>query len=266
MDGGVVMFTRLLVAVPMEQFTEKALVRARDMSVRWGAEIAVLYVIEDNILNKVSDYAQHVITGNEEEEWQHTMEGYHRSIAEKIFLDDAEKLLGKKADRFTIVRGMYSDMIRDEMNEHASDLLLLETFPRSFIKLRILDSSPVPIWLERTGTVIKKIGLFCTNANPNVKAPPVARDIAEKYGGELCCYFINDPSAQVKKDLPREIAGKHSLSWNGFYKGRAEHIILKTAEKEKLDCVVIGRVQTYRLFSLRRTISRRIRCNVLFIV
>jgi hypothetical protein len=157
-------------------------------------------------------------------------------------------------------------MIADEIKEHAHDLLLLESFPRSFIRLRILDSSPVPIWLERTGTAVKRIGLFCTNANPNVKAPPVARDIAEKYGGELCCYFISDPSARVRNDLPGEIAEKHSLSWNGFFKGRADHIILKTAEKENLDCVVIGRVKTYRLFSLRRTISRRIRCNVLFIV
>jgi hypothetical protein len=266
MDGGVVMFKRLLVAVPMEQYPERALLRARDMSVRWDSEIAVLYVIEDNIFNEVSDYSQHVITGSEEKEWQHTMEHYHRNSAEKIFLFDAEKLLGKKVDRFTIVRGMYSDMIGDEIKKHESDLILLETFPRSFIKLRILDSSPVPIWLERTSADIQKIGLFCTNANPNIKAPPVAREIAEKYRGQLCCYFINDPSAPMKKDLPHKIAEKHSLVWNGFFKGKAEHIILKTARNEKLDCVIIGRVKTYRLFSLRRTISRSIRCNVLFIV
>lgn len=259
------MFEKILIAIPMEEYPEKAIVRAREIMDKWNSEIVIAYVIEDNILDVATDHSQHVLTEKGEKDWQNKIIKIHKERAREIVISDAEKTFGKKIDHFTVVRGMYSDVIIDLIKKYSCDLILIERFPQSFIRLRILDSSPVHVWVERNPGNIKRVGLFCTNANPNIKAPPVAREIAQHYKAEFLSFFIFDPAFTMNRKLPGEISRSHDLVWEDILEGKAEDTILRTVKKKNVDLIIIGRVETYRLFSLRHTISRKVSCNVLFI-
>jgi nucleotide-binding universal stress UspA family protein len=265
MDRSVVMFEKILIAVPMEAYPEKAIFRARDIMNTWNSNIVVAYVIENNILDVATDQSQHVLTGTGEKEWQNQIIKIHTERAREIVVSDVEKVLGRKINHFSVERGMYSDVIIDLIKKYDSDIIIVEQFPQSFIRLRILDSSPVHIWVERNPGMIKKVGLFCTNANPNIKAPPVAREIAQRYSAEFSSFFIFDPAFPGDKRFPDAISRDHDLHWNAISKGKIEDVILRTVRKKKLDLIIIGRVETYRFFSLRHRILRKASCNVLFI-
>jgi len=257
------MFNRILISVPQEQFPQMALERGKDLAERLDSKIYLSYIIEDDVFDEVSDRIRHVVTEKESENFQKKMTRTHEKVAKKIILKEAERILGEELDEFIVQKGNYSRALLDSIDYHDADTLLMEYESFNLMKYRIMDISPVPVWIERHEGDIKKIGLFCTNLSPNRMAPRAARKLQKALNAKVQGYYVNDPAGDTDEDEPGEISDLFRIKWEDVVNEKVDRFIFSRAKEEEFDLIILGRIRKRGYFHLRSRFAKRTNCSVL---
>ena len=259
------MFDRILIPVPMENIPELAVKRARDLYGIFGSRIFVQYIIESEVFEEVSKQSTHVLTDSSTEDLFREMAEIHRSRAENSVLPDIERILGRKPHGFSVKEGEFHDLVLDSIEDLDVDMILMEYHSFSLFKYRIMDRSPVPIWIERNGGNINRIGLFCSNLAPNEISPTVAKRLARKFDAKLYPYFIQDPAAYIDEEEPSDLSGDTGLRWREIVRQRMDDYIFRKSKKRDFDLIIIGRMKKRGYFHLRSKFAKRTHCSVLMV-
>ncbi|MFW3147278.1 MAG: universal stress protein [Thermoplasmatota archaeon] len=259
------MFRKVLVTVPMEHFPEKALKTAGELSRRTDAKVYLSYIIEDNVFNEVSEQADHVLSDREMERFHERMVHQHRKMARKVLLPEAERVMEVKARGLSVLTGLFSDAVQKEVTDRKMDLIIMEYDTYNLLNYRIMDRSPVPVWIARGGGRIGKIGLFCSNLAPNERSPEVALNLRKVFKARLKTYYINDPKGKMDEKEPRELARSHRFKWTETAEDKVDSFIYSKARSEDFDLIVIGRISKRGYFHLRSRFAKRTDCSVLMI-
>lgn len=259
------MFDRVLVSVPTEQFPLLALRRASEMKDLLGSRIYLSYIIEDNVFDEVSDQVGHVLTEKEGEKFQKKMVKHHKKMAKKVVLKEAERILGVKPKEFTVQKGAFSETLMDTIQESEISLLMMEYESFNLIKYRIMDSSPVPVWIERKEGPIRKIGLFCSNLSPNERSPRFAKSLMRSFSARLYPYYVMDPKGKSDGDRAEMLAVNNRLKWNEVAREKMDSFIYRKAREEGFDLIILGRIKKRGYFHMRSKFAKRTDCSVLMI-
>ncbi len=259
------MFRKILISVPMEQFPELAINRAKYMEQRFGSEIILSYVIEDNVFDQISGKLKFVMTEKESERFEKEMVKTHREKANKLVRREVERILEEKLDGFTIEKGIYFEEVIKTIKEQRPDLILMEYNPFDMLHYRILDRCPIPVWVERESGPIKKIGLFCTNLAPNVKAPAIARRLGKRLDAEVKTYFIKDGREEIDGKEPDRVAKKNHITWNEVVEDKVESFIYRKVKKEDFDLIIVGRIKRRKYLHFRSKFAKKTKCSVLLV-
>ena len=259
------MFRRILVPVPMENVPELALKRAGEMAKRFGSRIFVHYIIQSEVFDLVQEQSTHVITEGSQEDLFKEMSDIHRTRAEKSILPDVKSILGRKPDGFSVKEGEFHDQVLESIEELKAELVRREYHHFSLRKYKIMDRSPVPIWIERNSGNIKKIGLFCSNLAPNEISPKAAKKLAREFDAKLYPYFIQDPASYIDEEEPAELADEKGLKWREVVNKRLDDFIYRKARKRDFDLIIIGRMKKRGYFHLRSKFAKRTHCSVLMV-
>jgi nucleotide-binding universal stress UspA family protein len=259
------MFKKVVISVPMEQFPDLALKRARDLANLSGSEIAISYIIEDNVFDKVQEVSKHVLTEKDHERWEKKMIRTHRKMANDVLMEEANRILGDVDAELLIQKGTYYEAMKDTISKLKADLLLMEYRSYDLLKYRIMDSSPIPVWIERNDGPIKKIGLFCTNLAPNKISPKASNYLKKTLNARLESYFIFDPAGKEDQDEPDRIATLNRIKWKGISNERVDSFIYRKAKERDLDLIILGRIKKRGYFHLRSKFAKRSKASVLLI-
>jgi len=244
------MLKRIMISVPQEQFPELAIRRGKDLSKRLDSKIFMSYIIEDTVFDEVASQARHVFTERENEKFQRKMVRSHEKVARKVILKAASKILGEEPDEFSVARGKFTDILLKEIEENDADTLLMEYESYNLVKFRIMDRSPVPVWIERHEGPIKKIGLFCTNLSPNSKSPKIAKKLKKAFNAKLEAFFINDPEGGDDGDEPEELARTFRIKFCEIVEEKVDRFIYQKASEEDFDLIILGRIRKRGYFHI----------------
>lgn len=259
------MFERVLVSVPSEHFPQLALERAANIEELYSSKIYLSYIIEDNVFEEVSDQLGHVLTDKEGEKFQKKMAKQHEKMAKKVILKEAKKILGSKPNEISVQKGKFSKATKDEIDDSDADLLLMEYDSFNLMKYRIMDSSPVPVWIERKSGPIKKIGLFCTNLSPNIHSLKIAKKLKRGFSAKLSSYFVNDPKGKMDRERSKELSASHRIKWTEVVDEKVDTYIYRKAKEEEFDLIILGRIKKRGYFHMRSNFAKRTDCSVLLI-
>ena len=259
------MFKKIVISVPQEQFPELAMKRGGELSDRLDSRIFMSYIIEDTVFNEVASKARHVLTESEKRKFEKKMIKTHEKVAKKVILKEAENILGEEPDEFSVEKGMFTDSLLRTIEENDADTLLMEYRSYNLMKFRIMDRSPVPVWIERHEGPIKKIGLFCTNISPNKRAPKAAVILKKAYNAKLSAYFINDPVKNANKVEPSEITKNYRIKWKEVVEEKVDRFIYQKAREMDFDLIILGRIKKRGYFHLRSKFAKKTDCSVLLV-
>lgn len=258
-------FNNILLPLPLEGIPRGAVRRAGELADCTGAKVHVIYIIEEEVFNEVSKQAHHVLTGPGRMRLFHDLREAHRKNAKEMILPEVTQILGVKPASFSVKEGAYHDIVLSSVDGLKADLVIMEYRAYSLINYRIMDRSPVPVWIERNEGKLKRIGLFCTNLAPNVRAPRAGVELAEMSGAELSPYFVQDPAGYIDVEEPDDVAKRFSLTWKKVEEGKFDDIIYKRSKKMDFDLIIIGRVKKRGYFHLRSKFAKKTRCSVLLV-
>ncbi|MEA3559820.1 MAG: universal stress protein [Candidatus Thermoplasmatota archaeon] len=259
------MFKKVLVPVPTEQFPQLAIERAARMKELFESEIYLSYIIEKNVFDEFSGQVTNVLTEKEAIKFEKMMVKQHENMARKVVLKEAEKVLGSKIDDFSVHKGSFSDTVLDDLEEKGADLILMEYDSFNLLKYRIMDRSPIPVWIEKKKGPVKKIGLFCTNLSPNKRSPIIARRLKRELKAKLSSFFICDPKGKECEDDRDMISSKHRLKWTEISDEKVDSFIYRKAREEDFDLIILGRIRKRGYFHMRSKFAKRTSCSVLLV-
>lgn len=259
------MLKRIVLSVPQEQFPELAIKRGKDLADRLDSKIYMSYIIEDTVFDEVAQKAGHVMTEKDKDIFERKMVRSHEKVARKVILKTASKLLGERPDDFSVKKGNFTDTLLEVIEEHDADTLLMEYESYNLVKYRIMDRSPVPVWIERHDGPIRKIGLFCTNLSPNSKSPKMAKKLKKALNAKVEAYYIHDPEGEDRKDEPELIRRDHRIKFNAIVREKVDRFIYQKAEEEDFDLIILGRIRKRGYFHLRSRFAKRTNCSVLLV-
>jgi hypothetical protein len=259
------MFKNIVVSVPMEQFPDLALKRAKEFHETMESSITISYIIEDNVFDRVQEMSRHVLTEKEHEIWERKMTRSHDRMARKVLKKEVNKIMGDIPTKFIIQKGTYSDAISSTLEKVGADLLLMEYRSYDLLKYRIMDRSPVPVWIERNDGPVKRIGLFCTNLAPNQKSPKAAKLIQKTLHARLEPYYILDPAGKQDEEESERISTRNRIKWREVAKERVDSFIYRKARESGLDLIILGRIRKRGYFHLRSRFAKKSSASVLLI-
>lgn len=259
------MFKNIVVSVPMEQFPDLALKRAREFQETMESKITISYIIEDNVFDRVQEMSKHVLTEKDHEVWERKMTRTHDRMARRVLKKEVEKIMGDIPTEFIIQKGTYSDAISSTIEKVGADLLIMEYRSYDLLKYRIMDRSPIPVWIERNEGPVNKIGLFCTNLAPNQKSPLAARSIQKALHARVEPYYIIDPAGKQDEEESERISTRNRIKWREVAKERVDSFIYRKAKENDLDLIILGRIRKRGYFHLRSRFAKKSRASVLLI-
>jgi hypothetical protein len=259
------MFKRIVVSIPQEQFPEMALKRAKYLSEMKDSKLFLSYIIEDNVFDEVSLKATHVISEKGNRDFEEKMARTHERVAKKVVLKACREILEDNPDDFSIIKGNFTESIIEKIEEKKADTLLIEYESYNLMKYRIIDRSPVPVWIERHDRPIKKIGLFCTNLSSNTRAPKAAMELKRAFNAKIDAYYINDPMGKVQEEEPGEISDQRRIKWKEIVNEKFDAYIYQKTKEEKYDLIILGRVKKRGYFHLRSKFAKKTNSSVLLV-
>jgi len=192
-----------------------------------------------------------------------SIEQEYLSAADRIIFEDAKKFFDRKNIAFDgkVVKGEFSDAIKDEIGRGEYDLILMGFEKECLLHYRILESSDIPIWIESAAEGREVILAVCSNLAPNQKVPEISIELSRTLGWELCMLYVVDTQDSVEVDEMGRRSGRKSeeelisagksfleeMAKKGIKasmtKGILEKETIKAAKKIGAGLVVVGREQ-----------------------
>jgi len=256
---------RVLIPIPQEQFPELALKRGGNLSHRLGTDMIVTYVIEDDVFDRTFEQAMHVLSDQDKESFRTSMARSHEAKARKVVLKEVKRIVGEASCHFRVEQGAFEEVVLNAIREHMADMVMMEYDSYSIIKYKIMDRSPVPVWIERAGGPIKKIGLFCSNLSPNRRSPEFAISLKKAFNAKLDSFYITDPEGKQSDDGPHELMSIFKLRPLEVVEAKVDQFISERAHNDGYDLIILPRIRKRGYFHLRSNFAKRARCSVLLV-
>lgn len=249
----------------MENIPVYAVRRAGEIARTMDSEVFVTYILEEEVFQEVEKQSTHVITEKTKEDFVENLKDAHRKNAHDIIRKQVNEDLGFEPEEFRIREGAYYSVTTDSVEDLDIDVIFLEYSSFDLFKYSIMDRSPVPIWIVRKLGPIKKIGLFCTNLAPNMRAPAFAVELGKRFDSHINAYYIEDENGTVKKSEPAKIEKRSGVKFNKIVKGDLETEIYKISKNEEFDLIILGRIKKIGFFDLRSKFAKKTKCSVILI-
>lgn len=260
------MLKKIVLSVPQEEFPELAMKRGRELAERMGSKLFLSYIIEDAVFDEIFSSAMHVLSEKDRERFERKMIMTHEKVAKKIIFKAARRIMGDEVDEFSVRKGHYTETLLDMIKEHNADTLLVEFDSYNIVRYRMMDSSPVPVWVERHEGPIRRIGVFCTNLSSNDRPLMFAKRIEKAFDARLEPFYIHDPEGKEEHcKSPEMIANEHGIEFAGIENDRADRAIYRISERSDLDLLVVGRMHKKGHFHLSSRFVKRSRCSALLV-
>jgi len=206
------MFENILLPISSEFYPRNAMERSVFLAEKFGSKIKIIYIIEEKTLEQADKITDVYRTQYEKEETEEDIEQEYISAADRIIFDDAKEFFDRKGIKFErrVVKGEFSDAIRDEIGRERYDLILMGFEKGCLLHYRIIDNSNVPIWIESAETGEEIILAVCSNLAPNQKVPHMSIELSRSLGWELHMIYIVDVQDSVKVDEEGHRSGRKS--------------------------------------------------------
>jgi len=211
------MFENILLPISSEFYPRNAMERSVFLAEKFGSRIKIIYIIEEKTLEKADKITDVYRTHYEKEETEVEIEHEYLSAADRIIFDDAKEFFEKRGIDFQrkVVKGQFSDAIREEMEREHYDLVLMGFEKGCLLHYRIIDNSYAPIWIESAESAEKGreiILAVCSNLAPNLKVPEMGEKLSKSLGWELHMIYIVDMQDNVAVDEQGQRSGRKSES------------------------------------------------------
>ena len=140
-------FRRILVPIPSERFPRAAVERGMELAAKFGSELIMLYIIEDNVISRLDHAAEMVLTQTQREEMESKLVEQQREEAEKIHFIRVKQLANTRHVDFRkyIRKGKFGKEISKLIREEDADLVVMELNDDTILKYKIVDNCPVPL-------------------------------------------------------------------------------------------------------------------------
>lgn len=253
-------FERILVPIPSERFPKAAVERGMELAAKFGSELIMLYIIEDNVIKRLDQAAEMVLTPSQREEMESKLVEQQKEEAEKLHFIRVKRLANSRNVDFRkyIRQGKFGKEISRLIREEGADLVVMELHDDTILKYRIVDNCPVPLWLERGGGKgLKEILGVCTNRAPNEYVPPISAELARKYRAHLTLEYVVDADAgeedltECGRELLQQLSSEYEPDMDLDTRctlGPLGPTAMKSADGLRADLIIIGRAAAKKGF------------------
>jgi nucleotide-binding universal stress UspA family protein len=198
------LFKKILVPLPSEYFPELAIKRAVDLAAKLGSRIYLLYIMEQQVIDKLTRGTSHALTDHDRNDIECILIEKEMNGESKVMFKKAEKIAKPKKvgfNKFTC-KGIHTDEILKIIESKNIDLIISEFHPDALLKYRIFYESPIPVWIERSPGRIQNIYGICTNLGGNKRVPEYVKYLATKFGSNTRFHYVLDmPKSKATKEV-----------------------------------------------------------------
>lgn len=274
-------FNRLLVPLSSEFPSQHVVRRAGMLAEAFGAQVTVIYIIEEKTLKKMEDVARTFLTEQQRAEMEHRVVDTNKTLAEDVIFKQVQPLI-RDFERDVVVGEFSEETVKAA---HATGATCIVTGYERYclLKYRLIDEMDIPLWVEQEAGGPHVLGI-CSNLAPNKRVPDVTLALARTFGYTPHLLYVVDTQEQVEVDeharktectLPELTERAHALL--GRYEGKAEtHFasgvledeIISHAHRIDPDVVIIGReMKRKRMFSrdLKHDMVAKLPTSLLFL-
>ncbi|RLF35180.1 MAG: universal stress protein [Thermoplasmata archaeon] len=195
------MFKNILVPVSSEFHPKEVLERSVFLAEKFRSSITIIYIIEEKMLHQTDRLSDTVRTYYDRGKIKREIVREQMRAADSIIFEDAKLFFRKKGISFDakIVKGEYSDVVKQELTEKNYDLIVMGFEKGSILHYRLLDEVKIPIWVEAEGEG-HSILAICSNLAPNKKVPEISVGLAQILKWDLHMLYIVDIQDSVEVD------------------------------------------------------------------
>ena len=274
-------FSRLLVPLSSELPSERVVHRAGMLAEKFGAQVTVIYIIEEKTLKKMEDVSRAFLTEQQRTEVERRVVDTNKMLAEDVIFKQVKPLI-RNFDKEVVVGEFSEETVKAA---HISDATCIVTGYEKYclLKYRLLDKLDIPLWIEQETGGPHVLGI-CSNLAPNKRVPDVTLSLAGALGYTPHLLYVVDTEEKVEVDeyehkrectLAELTERAHALLTN--YEGRAEtHFssgvledeIASHAHRINPDVVIIGKeMKRKRLFcrDLKHDMVAKLHKSLLFL-
>ena len=207
------MFKKILVPLPSEYFPDLAIKRAVDLASKLDSKVYLLYILEKQLLDKLTRNSSHALTDHDRNEVECILIEKEMNGESKMYFKKAEKIAKSKKIKFNkfTCKGIHTDEILKKIDSKNIDLIISEFHPDTLLKYRIFYDSPIPVWIECSEGDINNIYGICTNLGKNLRVPEYTNKLAKKFNSKVRFDYILDlPKSKI--DQSETDKGKNFLT------------------------------------------------------
>lgn len=284
------MFNNILIPISSEYYSKEVLKRGVFLAKKFKSKITLIYIIEEKTLNQTDKLSDAYRTHYEIAETEKEIIKKHQITADNIIFEDAKLFFKDKGISLQerIIKGEYSAVVKNEINNHKHDLILMGFEKKCVLNYRLFDEVKNPIWVVNKNEG-KSILAVCSNLAPNIKVPDLSLKLSEALNLELNMIYVVDleDSVQVDEKVIRSdkktekdlmtIAQNFIQKMRNkginvkLLKGSFEKEVIKATEIFNPKIVIIGREQKKKgllglpVKNVKRKLVERCKYSILFV-
>ncbi len=281
------MFSKILIPVSSEGFSEKAIKKAAKLASFSNGKIIILYIIEEKMLDEVGEVSNYAMTEKSKKELRENIIEEREKVAEDIIIDKIEKIISNKnvdLEIEPIEIGEFSDSISNFLKGGEVDLIFIGFEQRKFLKYRVIKRSDQPLWLYKKEKDMKPV-VVASNLTINNIAIESIFDLANKFNlSKLNLKYAIDYSSEknyekTEKGIEEKRKSRKKLDENAkefiqefkekceeknikpdveIVKDNMENVAIKGAKKHNADLIIIGDIMKKDRLTLKENIDKKI--------
>ena len=254
------LFKNILVPISSEYFSIDLIRTACFLAENFSADLSIVYIPEEETFDFIQRKTDPYRTPQDMNDVKKKLISEQRQIGKKIILKEIEKVLTPKNIEFdfTIVPGIFSHVIKEEVEQDSFDLVLMSYKKYCFVNYSVLDEIDTSIWVE-CGNDRKSLLVVCSNLSSNQIVVEKSMILSRFLDWDLRMMYIvdshdgwesDDHGIKKRKKSVDELVDEarsfiDAMKENGvdvqLVQGDIEHEVLKAAKIVDPKVVVIGR-------------------------
>jgi K+-sensing histidine kinase KdpD len=287
------MFKNILIPISSEFYNEEVLERSVFLAEKFKSKINIVYIIEEKTLNQTDKLSDTFRTDYDIKKTQREIIREQVLAANGIVFNDARLFFKNKKIPFEekIVKGQYSNIIKNEIKNREYDLVLMAFEKACLLNYRILDQLDVsvPIWAVSDIKGDNSILAVCSNLAPNKKVPEISIELSKRLGWKIFMIYVVDveDTVEVNDTLERSIKKSETILMERagefiqrmeeqginvrLTRGSLEKEMIRVADELKTKLIIVGRQQKKKgllgipMKNIKKRLAERCRHSILFV-
>ncbi|PTD93535.1 hypothetical protein C9439_07210 [archaeon SCG-AAA382B04] len=282
------MFSKILIPVSSEGFSEKAIERATQLVSFSNGKIFILYIIEEKMLDEVREVSDYAMTKETKQKLRKNIIEEREKIAKDVIIEKIDEIISNKNVELEIEPiqiGEFSDSISNFLKSGEVGLIFLGFKQRKFLEYRVIKRSNLPLWLYKKEKEDIKPLVVVSNLTVNDIATDSIFDLAKKFNlKKLDLKYAIDYSSEKryertkegikeKKESRKKIRKESKRFIEEFrqkcernnitpdveiIKDNMEDVAIEGARKHNSDLIIIGDIMKKDRLTLKENIDKKI--------